>query len=506
MASKIRIKRSQLSTAPSSLNYGELAVTVKTTGTQSNGGERLYVGDDQTDPQIVGGKYFMDLIDHAHGTLTASSGIIVDGDSKIDNLKVDDVQIDGATVTTSTTNADLKLSANGTGHVQLPSMQELSFGSGNESTIQYVTTGSLNKVKVTGNEWIFENNVVINPPSEFVIDNIGIKSNQIFSKSGGGNVIYIDPYPDGLSNEGTVVIKGDLQVDGTSTTVNSSSVTVNEAIMNLGDVTSVRTVMSAVSSGANTITLDSVTNINVGDIVAHADIPGSTSVSNVDTGTKVITLSANTTDAIAAAQQVTITHAYDTNTDRGISFQYNTASGTANTKKGFFGFDDSDTASDGSRKWTYIPDVTVTNSVVSGTKGYLDIKGIYYQSGDYNTHGIVHFDSNGLQTSTNAPSDGSNSRSSNKFLTSLTEIVLTFGSAHSVTAGDQITQAGGTQYGVVKTTSNATTMTLIGVTGTFNTTSDVKQNNETTLATPTDVSTTYTEKPMWTDTLDGGTW
>ena len=49
-------------------------------------------------------------------------------------------------------------------------------------------------------------------------------------------------------------------------------------------------------------------------------------------------------------------------------------------------------------------------------------------------------------------------------------------------------------------------MTLIGVTGTFNTSSDAKKNNETTLATPTNVSTTYTEKPMWTDTLDGGTW
>ena len=504
MASKIRIKRSQLATAPSSLNYGELAVTVKTTGTQSNGGERLYVGDDQTDPQIVGGKYFMDLIDHAHGTLTANSGIIVDGDKKIDNLLIDDIQIDGATVTTSTTNQNLLLTANGTGHVQLPSMQELSFGSSNESTIQYVTTGSLNKVKVTGNEWIFENNVVINPPSEFVIDNIGIKSNQIFSKSGGGNVIYIDPYPDGLSSEGTVVIKGDLQVDGTQTTVNSSSVTVNEAIMNLGDVTSVRTVTSAVASGVSTVTFDSVVGINTGDIVAHSNIPGSTSVSSYNTGTKVVTLSANTTGAIAAAQQVTITHAYDSNTDRGISFQYNTASGTANTKKGFFGFDD--TLKQSQRMWTYIPEATVTNSVVSGTKGYLDIRGIYYQAGEYNTHGIVHFDSNGLQTSTNAPSDGSNSRSSNKFLTALTEIVLTFGSAQSVTAGDQITQVGGTQYGVVKTTSNATTVTLIGVTGTFNTSSDVKKNNETTLATPTNVSTTYTEKPMWTDTLDGGTW
>ena len=57
------------------------------------------------------------------------------------------------------------------------------------------------------------------------IDNIGISSNIIATRSGAGNQLYIDPYPDGLSNEGTVIIKGDLQVDGTQTTVNSSSVT-----------------------------------------------------------------------------------------------------------------------------------------------------------------------------------------------------------------------------------------------------------------------------------------
>ena len=47
------------------------------------------------------------------------------------------------------------------------------------------------------------------------IDNIGISSNIIATRSGAGNQLYIDPYPDGLSNEGTVIIKGDLQVDGT---------------------------------------------------------------------------------------------------------------------------------------------------------------------------------------------------------------------------------------------------------------------------------------------------
>ena len=41
--------------------------------------------------------------------------------------------------------------------------------------------------------------------------------------------------------------------------------------------------------------------------------------------------------------------------------------------------------------------------MVSGTKGFLDIKGIYYQSGNFSSGGVVWFDDTGLQRSTNAP-------------------------------------------------------------------------------------------------------
>ena len=51
-----------------------------------------------------------------------------------------------------------------------------------------------------------------------------------------------------------------------------------------------------------------------------------------------------------------------------------------------------DTHGDNSRRWTYVPDATISNSVVSGTKGFLDIKGIYYQSGNFNSGGVVWFD------------------------------------------------------------------------------------------------------------------
>jgi hypothetical protein len=349
------------------------------------------------------------------------------------------------------------------------------------------------------------------------IDNIGISSNVISTKVGGGNVLFIDPYPDGLSNEGMVVIKGNLQVDGTTTTVDSSSVTVNGAIISLGDVTSNRTVVSAVASGVSTISLDSIVGINTGDIISgSASLPNSgvTTVTAYNTSTKIITIQGSTSSGITSTTQLTVTHAYDTNTDRGISFDYNTGVGTANHKSGFFGFDDSAIASSGStvdnhgthadnsRKWTYVPEATISNSVVAGTKGFLDVKGIYYQSGDFALGGAVYFDSTGLQRSTNAVA--SPTITSKQILTAVTEVNLTV-TAVSVTEGDLISQVTSGAYGVVKTTSSGTTITVIGVEGTFNTTNNLLINGTSISRIPSAATTIYTNKPTWTSTLDGGT-
>jgi len=345
----------------------------------------------------------------------------------------------------------------------------------------------------------------------FLIDNVGIKSNMIFTQTGGGNQLFIDPFPDGLSNEGTVIIKGDLQVDGTTTTINSSTVSVNDAILNLGDVTSVRTVTETVASGVSTIRLDSVIGINTGDTVqGSAALPNSgvATVSSYNTTTKIITIDGSTSSGIGVTTQLTITHAFDTNTDRGLSFDYNTSSGTSNNKVGFFGYHDTTNANSSApiRSWTYVPDATITNSVVTGTRGFLDIKGIYYQTGDYNTHGVTYFDADGLQSSTNNPSTASNTRTSTQILTAVTENTLTLAASHSVTAGDQITQVNNSgAYGVVKTTSSGTTITIIGVQGTFDTTNDLNVNGTNISKIPSAVTVVYTNKPTWTDTIDGGT-
>ena len=500
---------------------------------------------------------------HAAGTVAgvtnsanAANGFvaILDQNRKVDLWNVDNLTLDTNTLSSSNTDGDIIFNPNGSGEVMIPDDTKLGFGGGADgtaaadATIEYDedgtdklkfgganlatlqvsfdgTTQSTNKdtgavvfeggvgieknlnvggdFQVTGIS-TFIGGIKVPNQAALTVGNIGIHSNKIETLTGGGNQIFIDPFPSGLSNEGDVIIKGNLQVDGTTTQVNSTNVSVNDAIMKVGDVTSVRSVMATVGSGANTITVDSVTGLQVDDVVAATGIPNNTTISSINTGTKVITLSANTTAGIATTKQLTITHAKDTNTDRGISFNYNTGTGVANNKLGFFGMDDSATSHiNGSRKWTYVPEATNTAEVISGTKGYLDIKGIYYQSGDFATHGIVYFDSGGLQTSTTAPSAAT--FTSTQILTAVTEIVVSLPSALNVTAGQYMRQAGGgSQSGIVKTSSNTNSVTLIGVEGTFNTSNDLLLNGAATGITPSSVSTTYTSRPMFTTTIDGG--
>lgn len=125
MASIIRIKRSgTAASAPTPLANGELAYSAAA-GTQANGGDRLYIGfgtetnGNAANQFVVGGKYFTDMLDHVHGTLTANSALIVDTDKKIDQLNVDNVTIDGNTISSTDTNGNLLLDPNGTGYVQI---------------------------------------------------------------------------------------------------------------------------------------------------------------------------------------------------------------------------------------------------------------------------------------------------------------------------------------------------------------------------------------------------
>ena len=104
MATVIQIKRSSATSAPSTLKQGELGLTYGI-GTVSNLGDRLFIGTgsvdlngDATSIDVIGGKYFADLNDHVHGTLTANSTLIVDNNKAIDEFIVGNSATIGGTI------------------------------------------------------------------------------------------------------------------------------------------------------------------------------------------------------------------------------------------------------------------------------------------------------------------------------------------------------------------------------------------------------------------------
>ena len=546
MASIIRIKRSSGTAKPGSLNWGEMAYV---TGVGQFGGvnqykDRVFLGDDGTNVNPIAGHYYTSMMEHEPGKLAGQTNsrntdggliAILDNSRKIDVWNVDNLTLDGNTLSSTDNNGDVIFNPNGSGEVMIPDDTKLGFGGGtdgtaaSDATIEYDENGT-DELKFAGANVRFgSSKVFVDGDLEVQggnskLGNIRIENNIIASLAGADNKIFIDPYPDGLSNEGDVIIKGNLQVDGTTTTVNSTQTTVNDPIMMVGDTTSTRTVMTAMSSGATGVVVDQVTGIAVNDTLLHPSFSASgiTTVTAINTGTKTLTFQGTAIAGISTQTEITVVHATDTNTDRGLGFTYNTGIGTANSTDGFFGLDDSSIASstagtgnhgthgDDSRRWTYVPDATISNSVVSGTKGFLDIKGIYYQSGNFASGGVVWFDDTGLQRSTNNPQTPV--ITSKQVLTAITKVTLSSLSAGiTVAVGDIVKQDTTGAFGVVETAvTGGNSVNLIGVEGTFNTTNNLRREGQggavaNLASVPGATANVYINKPHWTSTLDGGT-
>ena len=545
MASIIRIKRSSGTAKPASLNWGEMAYV---TGIGQYGGtnqykDRVFLGDDGTNVHPVAGHYYTSMMEHTPGALAgvtnsrnSDGGIvaILDSNRKIDVWNVDNLTLDANTLSSSDTDGDIIFNPNGSGQVMVPDDTFLGFGGGvngtdaPDATIEYDENGTDElrfagaNVRFTSSKVTVDDQLIVGGNSS--LGNIRIEDNIIASLAGQGNKIFIDPYPDGLSNEGDVIIKGNLQVDGTTTTVNSTQTTVNDPIMMVGDTTSTRTVMVAVQAGVSTVIVDQVTGIAVNDTLLHSSFSASgiATVSAINTGNNMLTFGGTTVAGISTQTTFSVVHATDTNTDRGLGFTYNTGIGTANSTDGFFGLDDSSIASstagtgnhgthgDNSRRWTYVPDATISASVVSGTKGFLDIKGIYYQSGNFASGGVVWFDDTGLQRSTNAPQTPV--ITSKQVLTAITKVTLSsLSSGITVAVGDIVKQDSTGAFGVVETAvTGGNSVNLIGVEGTFNTTNNLRREGQSgaianLASVPGAATNVYINKPHWTSTLDGGT-
>ena len=116
MASKIRIHRSTGASAPSSLEFGELAATVEqaTAGNSANKAGRLFIGNVAGNPVEIGGEYTYKLLDHTPGELHLSSALITDANANINGLRIAGIATITRTDITDAVTQNLRVTGVGT--------------------------------------------------------------------------------------------------------------------------------------------------------------------------------------------------------------------------------------------------------------------------------------------------------------------------------------------------------------------------------------------------------
>ena len=191
MASVIQIKRSGSSGAPTSLGQGELAYSWYDAGNNnlSSGGLRLYVGTgtetagEAANIDVIGGTYFTSKLDHTPGTLTANSAIVTDAEGKIDQVKVDNILIDGNTVSTAS------------GNLILAPTGDLRVTHADFTTNRIIFSSDASGTLSSSNDFTFDSNTgtlavvgTVDVTGEAIVDNIRIANNTIEATDTNGNV------------------------------------------------------------------------------------------------------------------------------------------------------------------------------------------------------------------------------------------------------------------------------------------------------------------------------
>ena len=158
MAQTIKIKRSSSTAAPTSLGQGELAY--------SSNSKKLFVGHPSSSAvTTIGGDLYVEMLDHTAGTLTASSAIVVDANSKVDQLKTGNIVVTGSNNTISTTSGNLTIAPAGSlvvthgGTLSLASQSTsltipdneaaaLDINEGGTSYVKFITTNGSEEVEI----------------------------------------------------------------------------------------------------------------------------------------------------------------------------------------------------------------------------------------------------------------------------------------------------------------------------------------------------------------------
>ena len=241
----------------------------------SDGGDRLFIGVGPTNANgyasqyvTIGGEYHTGLLSAPKGKIQPERALIVDANAKLQTqdlaFKVDDLELNENTI--SSTSGALKLSgfnntidmdsdrlinvANPTQNQDAATKHyvdnlDLVVGNADENTSGDGVIIAGDKLNIIGDDNILtkrrdipdgvEIQITLESApinlSSMQVGDMTIGNNQIISSA--NSPIVIDAHPQGSG--GRVIIQGDLQVDGTTTTINSTELTINDKNIVLAD-------------------------------------------------------------------------------------------------------------------------------------------------------------------------------------------------------------------------------------------------------------------------------
>lgn len=275
MASIIRIKRSGVTGSPPSLAQGEIAYSYLA-GEQNNGGDRLYIGTGTevtpgvaTNIEVIGGKYFTTKLDHAPGTLTANSAIIVDSNSKINEIKIDDIVIDSNTISTAVANTNLVLIAGGGKSIDVSGFKITNLGAPSANT---------------------------DAVTKAYVDNAisGLESNTDFSYAadiGSGQINIVSDTFSILGGTG-LTTSANSATDSIVITLDNTTVVANTYDASTGIPTFTVDAQGRLTAASTSTTLQNMSSIDVGDLsIANNTITNTTGSIVLNSSTDVIDVS-----------------------------------------------------------------------------------------------------------------------------------------------------------------------------------------------------------------------
>ncbi len=203
----VRIRRSTVTNAPTYLAAGELAYSSLSEylflGMGSESGS--YPNQDASDHLLIGGTKFTKLLGVASdgvtfndisGTATASKAVILDGSKKINEWFVDNLKLDGNTISATNTNGTIYLLPDGTGTIDVSGFRVTSgadpVGATDLTTKQYVDSVAIGirdfkdsvRLATTANIVSLSGTMTIDGVSAIAGDRILVKNQSTGSQNG----------------------------------------------------------------------------------------------------------------------------------------------------------------------------------------------------------------------------------------------------------------------------------------------------------------------------------